>query len=1530
VKTTNSESTGETDWYRATCSFIVPQGVRLLRCFEVKDVQGNWDTLEIRRHSVKLVSDTVTRSDAKETAKLKSLAGVTGVADPVSILPDLEGKETEEARLITRKKELEAAIAALGDIPALRRQRDEQQILVTTLSAQVNTLRNTYTTELNNPLNYWCKIVAKHSGYCLTVQIPATLYSLGVESFHPDLDEIYQTQWSNRDSQKWSFEPIENGYYRIKGQHSQKYLDVARYSREDFATIWQFSRAEVDNQKWLLQPMENGYYRIQAKHSQKYLDVFYQSTEFLAPIIQHNANGRDNQKWRIEKVSEETTNSKIKDAYDALQAKLNLYNPANDRLAQLIERLKDVSQGREALDRELREVRTRLETLQTEISTLTTRYLKLVSDAKNTAQTMTDLANQADPRGLKVQGALLPFAQAASRLHALESCTGRVTLSYQDRAGNLRQTHYDSAYDADGKGEEWLPEGYRVALKLDETKPAPRLPATIFNSIGGQITIEFWAKGSENLPKAVTFLGARNTNNATCLRIQLPNENGQVVWEAGLAFGDKSIDRLQVATEIRFYRESWTHWAFVKNCDKGEMCIYRNGKLFYKNDPKAKENPVVLSQPIVGVTDAKLGVFPGSNNTNNWSGQITELRIWNVALGERELETNSLLTLSGNEPGLVAYYPMDEAQGNEIRDLTGTAAHKLRIDETRWTPCTAPIGRFSSAIELLNSPTKFDGTTTFVQLPALDIDFSQGLTIEARVRLEELQPQSCIVDLGCGSQNQNIMLKHATSGKLSLSVIPGTAWQEIMTPANALTANEWLHVAATIEPNGTIKLYVNGEEKKKEENKQLPQQVLRTSNFVGKNNWGDFFKGEMDYVRVWQKALTKQEIESSCQGRHVTTRIDSPIGTEYTRMVVDPQRRKTATMMRCLALAGPDGVRLYDEQRIEELEMKWIGNAQIDPTLIGYIEGAPPLPSENLTLEDNYNSATSVELIQSSDLSYSWTREQDASLGSDGEALLGAKSQTTAGLGLETTVEDTEVGFGFQMNYAYHWQNASRVSAGQSLSQSNRLELRGSQEQDAHFPLLGKRFVPKNVGYALVTSGLADVFVSKLRKSGRMVGYQVLPVEGVPIDVNTITFLINPAYTMVGSLDGMTGTRATSQRVFGQVPEMRTQYGSLYPASYFRLQEAYDLKKRIDNQDLQHQAYFNQFNAGLVDETSLNNQTGGLNMTASSSEIEALKQQIKTKNEEIKTKKEEKKAEERKPNPDLAKVNRLNNQIEDLEEEVKELEEQKQELMEEEQGANQAGVEQRQKEIEAAHSDLSAREHASTSFAAWQRTMESLQVRAGKRNIVNTYIWDADGGFHAEEQQFASTIEHSIGGSFDLSLALGGNGKVAISKVLVELNVYATTKLTQTMSKTEASSKGMELRVNLDGVECRGITDHRDYPILPGEKVDRYRFMSFYLEKDVDHWHDFFNQVVDPEWLASNDEEARALRQTQNALPNEVWRVLHRVTYVERPALMGFGHQQPPRVQVADEMQKLRGQVSELTAKLESIDSKLNRLLEGK
>ena len=120
------ESTEELGWHRATCRFIVPPGVRLLRCFEVGDVLGDWNTLEIRRHAVKMVSDTVTRSDANETAKLSSLRS-TGEADPNAKLPELEGEENEEAKQVTHQKWLEDTLEKAKDRSKTLKDRAHQQ-----------------------------------------------------------------------------------------------------------------------------------------------------------------------------------------------------------------------------------------------------------------------------------------------------------------------------------------------------------------------------------------------------------------------------------------------------------------------------------------------------------------------------------------------------------------------------------------------------------------------------------------------------------------------------------------------------------------------------------------------------------------------------------------------------------------------------------------------------------------------------------------------------------------------------------------------------------------------------------------------------------------------------------------------------------------------------------------------------------------------------------------------------------------------------------------------------------------------------------------------------------------------------------------------------------------------------------------------------------------------------------------------------------------------------------------------------------
>ena len=1491
-------------WQAATCRFLVPEGVRLLRCFEAANVAGDWATLEVRRHTLKLVSDTVTLSTLDETARLPLLAtSLDNPAQPAGLLVELAGKEDEEATLVSRQKELQRLLADIADRNATERRRSDQQALVERLKATEATAQGDKDAVWSDPLNFWCTITPKSK--------PGKRLDA-----HSTEHVIYQNAPLNNDNQRWKFEPRpDSWYYYIINRRTGKYAAVEDSNDNKGIHQEPYESDDLDDQSWGVYSLGDGYCQIYNKKYYSQSRVFDAGGDDGYGVIAHGWHAGDNQRWRLT-IDGEATNNKPANAQAALENARNQRIAAEAALAGLNDALSATDAQRAAWTKELAEIQAKLDLTRTRIAELTTNYLTTVAQANTTAQTMPDLPGQKDPRGLLVQGALLPFARPASRLHALESCTGRVTLSYQDSDGNLRQTHYDTAYDADGKGEEWLPDSYRAALALDGRGLA--LPAGVFGDLGSQVTVEFWARGGSDLPNESAFLGALDSSGPR-LCIQLPNAKGEVVWQAGQPAGG-AVDSLVQAADASLTRGRWSHWAFVKDAGAGEMRIYLDGKLWAKNDSSAKDGSGKRSQLLGGISQAALGAMPGQSG--GWQGQVCELRIWNAALGEREIEANSVLTLSGNEPGLVAYYPLSEGQGDQCRDHSGRGQH-FAAGSATWTACTAPIGRLPGApISLLSYPKTFDGQQDQVELPELNLDVRNGLTIEARVTCHSFKRWSRIIDLGNGARKQNILLANqGTSKRLVLQVFDYQGKvSELLAPTD-LPEGRSVHIAAVIASDGMARLYVDGSEVASGK-VEAPPAVLRSSNYIGKSNWkaDELFHGQMDFVRLYSNALDAAAISRLAQPGASQFGV---VCAEYSRVRVNAQRRKSVMMLRCLALPDPGGARLLDEQRIEELEMTWIGNAQIKPTLIGYIEGPPPAPSENLTEEQDYNGATSVELIQSSDVEYSWTREGDIGGGAEAEVLIGVKSESSAGIGFQTSVEEVKTGFGGKLDFAYHWQNASTVGASHSLMSSDRLELRGSQEPEAHFPHLGKRFIPKNIGYALVSSGLADVFVSKLKRSGRMIGYQQLPVEGVPLDVNTITFLINPAYTMSGSLDGLTGSRATSDRFFQHVPEMRSQYGSLYPASYFRLKEAYDLKNQIDQQDKAHEAYFNQFDARLLDVWSLDRQVDdasqdgnpvGLNSPDRRGDDKEQAEQIKTREAELE------KLKNAKPFDQAA--------VDAKQKELDALREQETKRKEQDQGQRKQANEERQDKINSTYTDLSARANASDSFAAWQKKMETLQIRAGKRNIVNTYVWDGDGGFHAEEQQFASTVEHSVGGSFDMSAAIGGQGSYAFSKALVEFNAYAKFNLTQTMSKTESGSKGLELHVDLSGVESRGITDYRDYPVLPGEKVDRYRFMSFFLENSADHWHDFFNYVVDPDWLASTDEEARALRQAQSALPNKVWRVLHRVTYVERPALMGFGRSVVKKDEAADDIRAMRDQITDLQGKVAALQKEINEKLD--
>jgi Concanavalin A-like lectin/glucanases superfamily len=73
--------------------------------------------------------------------------------------------------------------------------------------------------------------------------------------------------------------------------------------------------------------------------------------------------------------------------------------------------------------------------------------------------------------------------------------------------------------------------------------------------------------------------------------------------------------------------------------------------------------------------DLYLGAsFGGGPFYDHWKGAIDDVRIWNVARTQQQIDANRLYVLAGTEPGLVAYWRFDVAGQTVVNSATATGA----------------------------------------------------------------------------------------------------------------------------------------------------------------------------------------------------------------------------------------------------------------------------------------------------------------------------------------------------------------------------------------------------------------------------------------------------------------------------------------------------------------------------------------------------------------------------------------------------------------------------------------------------------------------------------------------------------------------------------------------------------------------------------------------------------------------------------------------------------------------------------------
>ena len=117
---------------------------------------------------------------------------------------------------------------------------------------------------------------------------------------------------------------------------------------------------------------------------------------------------------------------------------------------------------------------------------------------------------------------------------------------------------------------------------------------------------------------------------------------------------------------------TWTHLA--GKLENGQLKLYINGSLVATQiSPGAQKTN----------TNVPFGIGSGMTPTHyttccGFKGNLMQVRIWNVARSDQELLQYKDSILHGNESGLLAYYPLNESNGQTIYDLSSNNNHLVR------------------------------------------------------------------------------------------------------------------------------------------------------------------------------------------------------------------------------------------------------------------------------------------------------------------------------------------------------------------------------------------------------------------------------------------------------------------------------------------------------------------------------------------------------------------------------------------------------------------------------------------------------------------------------------------------------------------------------------------------------------------------------------------------------------------------------------------------------------------------------------
>lgn len=167
----------------------------------------------------------------------------------------------------------------------------------------------------------------------------------------------------------------------------------------------------------------------------------------------------------------------------------------------------------------------------------------------------------------------------------------------------------------------------------------------------------------------------------------------------------------------------------------------------------------------------------------------------------------------------------------------------------------------------------FDGVDGYIELPDLQFNGQNGITVEAWVKFDAFQHYSRIFDMNFEVINGGVSSGHWRKQLVLCNVEKTGRILFRNAGADALSdpieTDTWYHIAATHSPDGSTKMYFNGVLVNSGQGDFFPSgfENIWTCWLIAKSiyDWDEYFKGTMHNFRIYERPLSLEEINQDMQ-----------------------------------------------------------------------------------------------------------------------------------------------------------------------------------------------------------------------------------------------------------------------------------------------------------------------------------------------------------------------------------------------------------------------------------------------------------------------------------------------------------------------------------------------------------------------------------------------------------------------------------------------------------------------------------------